>query len=63
MRYPIPDLLTKNSPIITPIRDIEIFSFKDEIIVTKELGIINLKIILNLKFQEHISATFYVAIQ
>ena len=38
----MPDLLTKNSPIITPIKLIEILSFKLDIIVLYELGITNL---------------------
>ena len=42
IRYPIPALLTKNSPIITPINDIEILSFKLEIIVSLLCGSTNL---------------------
>ena len=48
IKYPIPFFDTKNSPIITPIKDIRILSFNVEKILSILDGITKLNIILNL---------------
>lgn len=42
IKYPNPAFDTKNSPITTPIKDMEIFNFKEETIVCKLAGITSL---------------------
>ena len=41
IKYPIPCLLTKNSPMMTPIKVMEMLIFKDDIMVLRDPGMMS----------------------